>query len=118
MREGEFQSLPAFFPIAHRKSRAFGQHGTFPPCPPFCCALADRGHNRETKMPKETHTKAAESHEKAAKAHRTAAEHHGAGDHGKAHEHSTAAHAASQTAQGHSTDAHSKSAAHGKKAHA
>jgi hypothetical protein len=44
------------------------------------------------KMPKETHTRAAEHHENAAKAHRTAAEHHGKGDHDKGHEESTKAH--------------------------
>jgi hypothetical protein len=43
------------------------------------------------KMPKETHTRAAEHHENAAKAHRTAAEHHGKGDHDKGHEESTKA---------------------------
>jgi hypothetical protein len=66
----------------------------------------------ERKMPKETHTKAAEHHENAAKAHRTAAEHHGKGEHDKGHEESTKAHEHSTQAHRHSTDAHGKSGEH------
>jgi hypothetical protein len=73
---------------------------------------ASGDHSNGAKMPKETHTRAAEHHENAAKAHRTAAEHHAKGDHDKGHEESTKAHEHSAQAHRHSTEAHGKSGEH------
>ena len=90
--------------------------GATPPrTPVFACCPSRKvsGFFRNgAKMPKETHTKAAEHHENAAKAHRTAAEHHGKGEHDKGHEESTKAHEHSPAAHRHSTDAHGKSGEH------
>jgi hypothetical protein len=79
----------------------------------YCLSRKASGcHAMERKMPKETHTKAAEHDENAAKAHRIAAEHHGRGEHDKGQEESSKAHGHSIEAHRHSTDAHGKSGEH------
>jgi hypothetical protein len=64
---------------------------------------------RETKMPNQAHSKAAEHHESAAKSHRAAADHHGKNDHMKGNEHSAEAHKHSKVASAASDEAHAKS---------
>jgi hypothetical protein len=64
---------------------------------------------RETEMPSQSHTKAADHHESAAKSHRAAADHHGKNDHMKGNEHASEAQKHSKVAGAASDDAHAKS---------
>jgi hypothetical protein len=64
---------------------------------------------RETHMPNQAHTKAAEHHESAAKSHRAAAEFHGKNDHMKGNEHAMEAQKHSKVASGATDAAHAKS---------
>jgi hypothetical protein len=71
--------------------------------------VTDRKFKRETEMPSQSHTKAADHHESAAKSHRAAAEHHGKNDHMKGNEHASEAQKHAKVAVSASDEAHAKS---------